>query len=124
MNFNYYERHHLHENVYSKHQVDTIKTEITNLVTNLINAKKSHVLVWAEENGPTSDGNLEWSFGNGTDDNISIGISIPTTGKITKATLAAAAQSSPAAEMRVNIVINGTENTNYQIIKQTGNYSM
>ena len=89
----------------------------------MINAKKSHLIIWAEENGTTTDGNLEWSFGNGTDNNINCGLCIPVTGKITKASLSAAALNTPAGDMKVNIVINGNEDTNYQIKKRTGNYS-
>ena len=44
MGFNYYEKYHLHDNVYHKNEVDNkmnaIKTEITNLITTLINAEK------------------------------------------------------------------------------------
>lgn len=140
MGFNYYERHHLSENVYSKEHIDqqlnkkpdhndvdvkmnTTKTEITNSMTNMINAKKSHLLIWAEEYGSTGDGNLEWSFGNGTDGNIHYGLCIPVNGKITKATLSSAAGSIPSADMKVNIVIDGTEITTHQIKKRSGNYS-
>lgn len=103
--------------------MNTVKTEITNLMTNMINAKKSHILIWGEENGSTVNGNIEWSFGNGTDDDINFGLCIPVTGKITKATLSSTTSSEPSGEMKVNILINGTEETGHQIKKKNGNYS-
>ena len=112
---------HLIEYVIIK--MNTMKTEITNMVTNRIDAKKNHLIIWAEENGSVSDGNLEWSFGNGTDNNIYFGLCIPVDGKITKGSICAAASSSTASEMRVNLIINGNEEANYQVKKRTGNYS-
>ena len=104
-------------------KMNTMKTEITTLLTNMINAKKSHLIIWAEENGATTDGNLEWSFGNGAENNVNFGLCIPVKGKITKATLSSTAGSSPSAEMKVNIIIDGSEVTTHQIKKRTGNYS-
>lgn len=140
MGFNYYQRHHLSENVYSKDHIDqelnkkpdhsdvdlkisTSKTQITSSMTSLINAKKSHLLLWAEQNGTVTNGTLDYSFGNGTYGNINFGLCIPVNGQITRATLSSAAGSSPSAEMKVNIVIDGTEITTHQIKKRTGNYS-
>ena len=36
-------------------KLNTMKTEITNLLTGMINAKKSHMIIWAEENGSTTE---------------------------------------------------------------------
>lgn len=60
-------------------------------------------------------------FLHGTNASINFGLCIPVTGQITKATLSSTTTSGPSDEMKVNIVLNGSE-VSHQVIKQTGNY--
>ena len=42
---------------------------------------KHYITVWAEESGNLTQGNLEWSFGNGTENNSKYGWPSPADGK-------------------------------------------
>ena len=112
-----YEKYHLHDHVYEKSDVDTkIETVKTNL-TNMIANKKQVICIYAEENGPFTSGKFEWSFGNGTENQSNYGYCLPVSGRVKYASISAVANGPPAGEIRVNLVINGIENTNYQIMK-------
>ena len=84
---------------------------------------ESRLLIWAEEHGNITNGNLEWSFGNGTDDNIKYGLCIPVKGKIISATLSAAAGSTAPSSMQVNIIINGSEKATHPIHLSANSFS-
>ena len=88
---------------------------------NYVDMRKPITAVWAEENGPTTDGNYEWSFGNGSDgeDHGLHGYCVPAMGRIIRGSLSAAAWSTEAVPdlMTVNIVKNGVEQTTYSITK-------
>lgn len=123
MRFNDYEIYHLHEYVYSMTEIDNKIKILENLITNLITNKKQYITIWAEENGSINNGRLEWSFGNGKENNPNYGYCMPVNGKVKYATLSANANSSTTGEIRVNIIINGVENTSYTIIKNPNEFS-
>lgn len=86
----------------------------------MIANKKQYITIWAEENGSISSGNLEWSFGNGTESQSKYGYCIPVSGKIIYATLTATAGGSTTSDIFLTLIINGVENT-YYIIRKPAN---
>ena len=99
-------------------------------VDDQVSSRKPMITVYAEENGPLSDGSSEWSFGNGVhgrDHNF--GYCMPTAGRIIKGTLSAVSQNDaidaagqPAGYARVNILKNGVELTDQSIVKEDGEW--
>ena len=84
---------------------------------------KKYISIHAEENGNLTDGNVEYSFGNGTDANNNYGFAMPANGKIISCSICAAAAASKAGQITASLLINGTQNTNYQIVKPSNVYS-
>ena len=82
-------------------------------------AIKPIITVWAEENGPISANNYEWSFGNGAFGVARSGYTMLAPGRVLRMGLAA---SSSEALARVNLVVNGTA-TSYEVTKPAGQYS-
>ena len=93
------------------------KTQVDNYFT------RHYITVWAEESGSLRQGNLEWSFGNGTENNSRYGWPSPVDGKIVRGSICGCSGSSHAAEMIVCIVHNGSDQTDYQIIKAANSWS-
>ena len=99
-------------------------------VDDQVSSRKPMITVYAEENGPLSDGSSEWSFGNGVhgrDHNF--GYCMPAAGRIIKGTLSAVSQNDaidaaghPAGYARVNILQNGVELTDQSIVKEDGEW--
>ena len=99
-------------------------------VDDQVSSRKPMITVYAEENGPLSDGSSEWSFGNGVhgrDHNF--GYCMPAAGRIIKGTLSAVSQNDaidaagqPAGYARVNILKNGIELTDQSIVKEDGEW--
>ena len=78
---------------------------------------KPVITIWAEENGALNLDQLEWSFGNGTENSVNYGYCLPTKGKIFAGSLTASSSGSPPGEIKVNLVVNGIEKSDYQITK-------
>ena len=99
-------------------------------VDDQVSSRKPMITVYAEENGPLSNGSSEWSFGNGVhgrDHNF--GYCMPAAGRIIKGTLSAVSQNDaidaagqPAGYARVNILQNGVELTDQSIVKEDGEW--
>lgn len=123
MSFTDYEKYHLHDYVHTKSEIEQVKTDILNLVNNMIANKKQYITIWAEENGNISKGNFEWSFGNGAENQPNYGYCMPTSGRIKSASLSASANGSPTSDIYVRPIINGVENTKYTIRKPTQKFS-
>ena len=88
---------------------------------------KSYITVWAEGNLKRSFGNrtennsnLQWSFGNGSENNIQYGWPSPVDGKIIRGSISASSQ---AQEVIVCLVHNGSEKTDYEIVKEVDSLS-
>ena len=76
--------------------------------------------VWAEEKGPLSDGNYEFSFGNGSSgtEHAYGGYCMSAPGKIFRGSLMATeSKAILTQEVKVNIVVNGIELVNHSIVK-------
>ncbi|KAG1697231.1 hypothetical protein GQR58_006067 [Nymphon striatum] len=84
--------------------------------------KKPIITIWAEENSGTTDGEYEWSFGNGGDgsDHGLQGYCMPASGRILRGTISAVSDTKPAGFMQVNVVKNRIEQTDDPIMKQSG----
>ena len=99
-------------------------------VDDQVSSRKPMITVYAEENGPLSDGSSEWSFGNGVHDrDHNFGYCMPAAGRIIKGTLSAVSQNDaidaagqPAGYARVNILKNGIELTDQSIVKEDGEW--
>ena len=86
-------------------------------VHNNFSKTKHYITVWAEESGSLTQGNLEWSFGNGTENNSRYGWPSPVDGKTVRGSICRCSGSSQAAEIIVCTVHNGSDQTHYEIIK-------
>ena len=78
----------------------------------------------AEENGNTTYGAYEWSFGNGGENNRHYGWPSPSSGRILCGAISSTAGSQAPAEMKVMVIVNGNEAGNdYIITKPIGLFS-
>lgn len=84
--------------------------------------RKPVITVFAEENGPMQNNQYEWSFGNGADGSrhANCGYVMLGAGRLLRMGIASSSTSSMA---RVNIVVNGTENTSYSVERTRGAHS-
>ena len=78
---------------------------------------KSYITVWAEESGNLRQGNLQWSFGDGSENNSNYGWPSPVDGKIIRGSICGFSGSNQAAEIIVCLVHNGSDKTDYEITK-------
>ena len=84
---------------------------------------KPIITVWAEEKGPLGNGHYEFSFGNGSSgsEHAYGGYCMSAPGKIIRGSLTATESKNIfAEEVKVNIVVNGIEQTNQSIVKKPG----
>ena len=87
-------------------------------------ARRPLVTIYAEENGSLTDREFEWSFGNGASGgNSERGYPMATSGRLKYMSLAITTSSGRPSEARVNIVINGVENTTYGVTKPNGHFT-
>ena len=93
--------------------------------TRQMRASKSVIAVWAEESGTLREGEYEWSFGNGASGSAHrmIGYCIPVSGRIIMGSISALANITLSNNVRICIVINGIEQSNYAIIKAPNQWS-
>ena len=79
--------------------------------------------VWAEEKGPLGNGHYEFSFGNGCSgsEHAYGGYCMSAPGRIIRGSLTATeSKIILAEELKVNIVVNGKEQVNHSIVKNSG----
>ena len=114
--------------VTKKHLADALKVKAdTNYVKNELAKKankidlekkmKSYITVWAEESGSLRQANLQWSFGDGSENNSNYGWPSPADGKIIRGSICGFFGSNQAAEIIVCLVHNGSDKTDYEITK-------
>ena len=120
--------------VTKKHLADALKVKAgTNYVNNELAKKankidlekkmKSYITVWAEESGNLRQGNLQWSFGNGSKNNNNYGWPSPADGKIIRGSICGCSGRYQAAEIIVCLVHNGSDKTDYEIVKEANSPS-
>ena len=84
---------------------------------------KPIITVWAEEKGPLGDGHYEFSFGNGSSgsEHAYGGYCMSAPGRIIRGSLTVTEQKKFfAGEVKVNITVNGKEQTQESIVKKSG----
>ena len=81
---------------------------------------KSYITVWAEGNRTENNSKLQWSFGNGIENNRNYGWPSPAGGKIIRGSISASNQ---APEVNVCLVHNGSEKTDFEIVKEVDSLS-
>ena len=84
---------------------------------------KPIITVWAEEKGPLGDGHYEFSFGNGSSgsEHAYGGYCMNAPGRIIRGSLTATEHKKIfAEEVKVNITVNGKEQTRESIVKKSG----
>ena len=120
--------------VTKKHLADALKVKTgTNYVNNELAKKankidvekkmKSYITVWAEEHGSLRQGNLQWSFGDGSENNSNYGWPSPADGKIVRGSICGCSGSNQAVEIIVCLVHNGSDKTDYEIVKEANSWS-
>ena len=88
-----------------------------------VDSRKPMITVWAEEKGPLSSGEYEWSFGNGSRGNRCLGYPMMAAGRVLRMGLAGFTSTTAPDAAIVNVVVNGTENTAYGVLKPDGQYT-
>ena len=87
-------------------------------------ARRPLITVYAEEYGSMTEGEYEWSFGNGVSGgNSERGYPLAVSGRLKYMSLAITTASSRPSEARVEIVINGVLNHLYGVTKPMGQFS-
>ena len=109
-----------HLNIVAKPAVNDNHVVVKSQIREL---SKPVITIWAEENGALNLDQLEWSFGNGTENSVNYGYCLPTKGKIFAGSLTASSSGSPPGEIKVNLVVNGIEKSDYQITKPNNVFS-
>ena len=120
--------------VTKKHLADALKAKAgTNYVNNEPAKKanksdlkvegKSYITVWAEESGNLRQGNLQWSFGDGSKNNNNYGWPSPVDGKIIRGSICGCSCSNQAADIIVCLVHNGSGKTDYEITIEANSWS-
>ena len=118
---------HLTDALKVKAGTNYVNKELAKKVNKTDLKAKSYITVWAEGNLRQSFGNrtvnnsnLQWSFGNGIENNRNYGWPSPADGKIIRGSISAGSQ---APEVNVCLVHNGSEKTDYEIVKEVDSLS-
>ena len=118
---------HLTDVLKAKAGTNYVNKELAKKVNKTDLKAKSYITVWAEGNLRQSFGNrtennsnLQWSFGNGIENNRNYGWPSPADGKIIRGSISASSQ---APEVIVCLVHNGSEKTDYEIVKEVDSLS-
>ena len=120
--------------VTKKHLADALKAKAgTNYVNKELAKKankidlektaKSYITLWAEESGNLRQGNLQWSFSDGSENNSNYGWPSPVDGKIIRGRICGCSGSNQAAEILICLVHNGSDKTDYEITKEANSPS-
>ena len=101
------------------------KAYVDTTVAQSVSSRKPLITIWAEESGTFGNGNYEWSFGNGSSGaaHANCGYTMMAPGRVLRMGLAVSTARGPPGAATVNIVVNGTENTAYDVTKPSGQYS-
>ena len=118
---------HLTNALKAKAGTNYVNKELAKKVNKTDLKAKSYITVWAEgnlqqsfSNRTENNSNLQWSFGNGSENNIQYGWPSPADGKIIRGSISASRQ---APEVIVCLVHNGSEKTDYEIVKEVDSLS-
>ena len=84
---------------------------------------KQYITVYAEENGPLIKNSLQWSFGNGSENNKQYEWPSPVDGTIVRGSICACAGNRQASEVIVGLVLNGVDKGDVKITKPADEWS-
>ena len=100
---------HLTDALKAKAGTNYVNKELAKKVnkSDLEKKAKSYITVWAEESSSLRQGNLQWSFGDGSENNSNYGWPSPANGKIIRGSICGCSGSNQAAEIIVCLVHNG-----------------
>ena len=115
--------------VTKKHLTDALKAKAgTNYINNELAKKanksdlkaeaKSYITVSAKESDSLRQGNLQWSFGDGSKNNSNYGWPSPADGKIIRGSICGCSGRYQVAEIIVCLVQNRSDKTYYEIVKE------
>ena len=104
---------HLTDALKAKAGTNYVNKELAKKINKTDLKAKSYITVWAE-------GHLRRSFGNRSENNIQYGWPSPAHGKIIRGSISASSQ---ADELIVYLVYNGSEKTDYEIVKEVDSQS-
>ena len=108
---------HLTDALKAKAGTNYVNKELAKKVNKTDLKAKSYITVWAEESSSLRQGNLQWSFGDGSENNSNYGWPSPANGKIIRGSICGCSGSNQAAEIIVCLVHNGSDKTDYEITK-------
>ena len=108
---------HLTDALKAKAGTNYVNKELAKKVNKTDLKAKSYITLWAEESSSLRQGNLQWSFGDGSENNSNYGWPSPADGKIIRGSICGFSGSNQAAEIIVCLVHNGSDNTDYEITK-------
>ena len=108
---------HLTDALKAKAGTNYVNKELAKKVNKTDLKAKSCITVWAEESSSLRQGNLQWSFGDGSENNSNYGWPSPANGKIIRGSICGCSGSNQAAEIIVCLVHNGSDKTDYEITK-------
>ena len=91
--------------------------------TDVEKTTKSYITVWAEEHDSLRQGKLRWSFDDGSENNSNYGWPSPVDGKIIRGSICGCSGSKQASEVIVCLVHNGSDKTDYEIVKEANSPS-
>ena len=118
---------HLTDALKAKAGTNYVNKELAKKVNKTDLKAKSYITVWAEgnlkqsfSNRTENNSNLQWSFGNGIENNRNYGWPSPADGKIIRGSISTSSQ---APEVNVCLVYNGSEKTDYEIVKEVDSLS-
>ena len=116
---------HLADALRAKARTNYVNKELTKKANKIDLEKKakSYITVWAEESGSLRQGNLQWSFGDGSENNSNYGWPSPADGKIIRRSICGFSGSHQVAEIIVCLVHNGSDKTYYEITKSANSPS-
>ena len=106
---------HLADALKAKAGTNYVNKELAKKVNKTDLKAKSYITVWAEESGNLRQGNLQWSFGDGSKNNSNYGWPSPVDGKIIRGSFCGCFGSNQATEIIVCLVHNGSDKTDYEI---------
>ena len=110
---------HLTDALKAKAGTNYVKNELAKKANKIDLEKKAkiYITVWAEESGSLRQGNLQWSFGDGSENNSNYGWPSLADGKIIRGSICGCSGSNQAAEIIVCLVHTGSDKTDYEITK-------
>lgn len=92
-------------------------------VTNRSSVAKSYICINAEKSGGLKNGCIQFAFGNGASGQNYYGFDLITPSTVVGYSICSTSSNSLVGTIQINLMINGVENVNYQLIKPSNKYT-